>query len=366
MHPAGTSCGAVSCTGRVETAAGMCNGLGACTPGAPRACAGNEICHNDRCTVNVTPVVNAGANQTKLTVGGALMLSGSATDDGLPVPAALTYAWTMVSGPANPSFSAPNAAATSVTFSTAGVYVLRLSASDGMATGQGDVTITVLGLDVGLAGHWKFDEGSGTQAADGSGGNNHAALTFGTGWTASGRHGKALDPSGDADYGTVSDPANGRLDFGTGDFTISVWVQTTGLPAMDTYPQVLNKWEFVGNGRYGYEVMMWTWNGEHATTFKIWSAPNDVSVNVKGLNDGQWHHVVGRKTATKTELFADGILRETATHAFGTLSGNGPLVIGGFAGQAWADYDGKLDDLRLYGRALSNAEITALAGGAAP
>ncbi len=64
------------------------------------------------------------------------------TDDGqvLPTP---TLTWSQVSGPGTATFTAPTALTTSVSFSAAGTYVLRLSVYDGALTGSDDVTVTV-------------------------------------------------------------------------------------------------------------------------------------------------------------------------------------------------------------------------------
>ncbi len=91
---------------------------------------------------NVAPTVNAGADQS-ITLPAAATLTGSATDDGLPVGSTLTYAWAQVSGPGTATFAAPTSASTSATFSAAGTYVLRLTASDGALSGSDTVTVTV-------------------------------------------------------------------------------------------------------------------------------------------------------------------------------------------------------------------------------
>lgn len=92
---------------------------------------------------NAPPVVNAGSNQT-ITLPATASLSGTATDDGLPnPPATLTLTWSRFSGPGTVVFGNANAASTSATFTVAGTYVLRLSASDSAATTTSDVTVTV-------------------------------------------------------------------------------------------------------------------------------------------------------------------------------------------------------------------------------
>jgi hypothetical protein len=92
---------------------------------------------------NQPPVVNAGPDQT-VTLPAAANLSGTASDDGLPnPPGALTTTWSTVSGPGTVTFGNAGAASTTATFSTAGSYVLRLTASDGALTTSDDIAVTV-------------------------------------------------------------------------------------------------------------------------------------------------------------------------------------------------------------------------------
>ena len=93
---------------------------------------------------NLPPVVNAGPDQT-ITLPASASLSGTATDDGLPnPPGALTTTWSKVSGPGTVTFGNAGAKATTATFSVAGSYVLRLSASDSALTASDDIAITVI------------------------------------------------------------------------------------------------------------------------------------------------------------------------------------------------------------------------------
>src|SRR5438105_8841956 len=92
--------------------------------------------------VNQAPVVNAGPDQT-ITLPKTATLNGLVTDDGYPIGSTLTITWTQVSGPGVATFSAPNAATTTASFSMAGSYVLRLTASDMEFTVSDEVAITV-------------------------------------------------------------------------------------------------------------------------------------------------------------------------------------------------------------------------------
>lgn len=92
---------------------------------------------------NQAPTVNAGADRT-ITLPGTATLSGTVSDDGLPAPpGTVTLTWTRVSGPGTVTFSAPNAASTTATFSTSGTYVLRLTASDSALSTSDDLTVMV-------------------------------------------------------------------------------------------------------------------------------------------------------------------------------------------------------------------------------
>jgi RHS repeat-associated protein len=86
--------------------------------------------------------VNAGSDQV-IAFPSAAVLSGTASDSNPPAGSTLRVQWSLVSGPssATATFSAPNALATNVTFSQAGVYVLGLTATDGTFTATSNVKI---------------------------------------------------------------------------------------------------------------------------------------------------------------------------------------------------------------------------------
>ena len=92
---------------------------------------------------NSPPVVDAGPDQT-ITLPNTATLSGNATDDGNPVPpGSLTTQWSLMSGPAPVTFSARGSLRSVVTFTTAGVYTLQLTATDGAIATSDNVVITV-------------------------------------------------------------------------------------------------------------------------------------------------------------------------------------------------------------------------------
>jgi hypothetical protein len=91
---------------------------------------------------NLAALVNAGADVTTAFPAPA-MLEGSSSDDGLPAPpATVTLAWSKISGPGTVTFGNPAAASTSAAFSSAGTYVLRLTAHDGQVKTFDETTVT--------------------------------------------------------------------------------------------------------------------------------------------------------------------------------------------------------------------------------
>ena len=88
---------------------------------------------------NRPPVVSAGPDQRVL--GLATSLVGSVSDDGKPLGASLTSAWSVVSGPAGVAFGNAASPSTAVTFGAPGTYRLRLTATDGELSAHDDVEI---------------------------------------------------------------------------------------------------------------------------------------------------------------------------------------------------------------------------------
>ncbi|HYE04469.1 MAG TPA: hypothetical protein VEL07_03005 [Planctomycetota bacterium] len=92
-------------------------------------------------TTNQPPQVSAGPDRS-VTLPATAALAGSASDDGLPNNT-LTTTWSKVSGPGTVSFSAPSSPTSNASFSVAGTYVLRLTASDGSASASDDTSVVV-------------------------------------------------------------------------------------------------------------------------------------------------------------------------------------------------------------------------------
>jgi len=95
-------------------------------------------------TGNQPPAVNAGPDQ-QVTLPAQATMQGSVTDDGLPnPPATVTDTWSQVSGPGTATFTDSSSPTTTVSFDTAGTYVLRLTGDDTALQSSDNVSVTVV------------------------------------------------------------------------------------------------------------------------------------------------------------------------------------------------------------------------------
>lgn len=194
----------------------------------------------------------------------------------------------------------------------------------------------------GLVGHWKFDEATGTTVADESPNHNDVAFNTGTpSWT-DGVRGAGLDFGGttDADTnGSFDPPATG---------TIAFWFRFNDLPTgTERLFGTGGDWEVRSNATGALYADI-----GGGTAF----APSDVA------SDGHWHHFVFRYNDENNayELFLDG-----ETVASGTMTierqSSATLTFGTRTGIA-NYFDGALDDFRVYGYELTDAQIAELYG----
>jgi RHS repeat-associated protein len=99
--------------------------------------------------INQAPVVSAGANQSVELPINVVTLTGSVTDDGLPLGGTLTQQWSKLSGPGTVTFSSPTQLVTQATFSSPGTYLLQLTASDSQLSASSVVSVAILQKFVG-------------------------------------------------------------------------------------------------------------------------------------------------------------------------------------------------------------------------
>ncbi|TGA98039.1 sialidase family protein [Streptomyces sp. MZ04] len=184
------------------------------------------------------------------------------------------------------------------------------------------------------------------------------AAVLGGASTTEGRFGRALAFDGTDD--AVRLPYRSQLPLGAKDFTASLWFRysaTSGEQPLlwmggigTNQPQVWLRGEPASNRVTGL-----------ITTRDGATPPRSASVRTtSAYNDGQWHHIALRRGAGQLTLSIDGT-RVTAADVPGTVTRNSGY--GFHVGQrvdSRAHFAGSIDEVRVYDRALSDAELTEL------
>jgi hypothetical protein len=219
---------------------------------------------------------------------------------------------------------------------------------------SGQATLKQGPTNGGLVGHWKFDEGSGTSAGDSSGNSNTGTITGAT-WT-NGKLGKALSFNGSSDF--ISIPDNPSLHSTEG--TVSVWFKGTTDSDVGIFG-VQNAagsyfWDLELNSD-GCIVAIFTNQGSG------YSILCHTNTNRNILFDGNWHNIVVT-VDTDHHLYIDGIsLPLTGSNNYFTSPAQNIYWTIGAETDGTTPYiftKGSLDDVRIYNRALSPAEVLKL------
>ncbi|MEO2014338.1 MAG: M60 family metallopeptidase, partial [Fuerstiella sp.] len=199
---------------------------------------------------------------------------------------------------------------------------------------------------------WKFDDGAGSIAIDSSG-NNSDGTVDGAAWA-----------GGVMAGGLQFDGVDDRITFGTGpslsgktDFTLSARVRTT-----TTSTGVIIQQRNGGfNGEYQFKV-----NSNGTLGFFLYgnSAYQYDFASTQTINDGEWHHVAAVRLGTEGLLYIDGVQAASASGTARDLAASIGVGIGADIRGDNNHFNGSMDDVRIYGSALTATEIAILAVGA--
>jgi len=201
----------------------------------------------------------------------------------------------------------------------------------------------------GLVGYWKFD---GT-AKDSSGNNNHGKWMGKEIYSEGGVFGKAAYFDGVSNYVVVSHSPS--IDVGKGVFSFGAWVYSVG-KKKDKNQHFLNK-------RVGGKGIFWNMylsgkveniNAELATG-SLGNPQSNMKINT-------WHHtLLARDISGLTTVYIDGkpILRKSMS---GDSSNTHSFCIGNLVEDLNQGFNGLIDEVVVYNRALKKEEVEKLYG----
>ncbi|MET0726268.1 MAG: LamG domain-containing protein, partial [Leifsonia sp.] len=202
------------------------------------------------------------------------------------------------------------------------------------------------------ADYWRLGETSGPAVADSAGGAGavaNAGVTFGAA-------GAVGTPNTAATFnGTNGLVATQTTEPGRSTFAVEAWFATTST----TGGKVVgfgnaNAADSTTHDRHLYL------DGSGTVFFGVYPGARRTVQSGAGLNNGQWHHVVGNLGPTGMQLYVDGVL--VAQRADTTTAQNyaGYWRIGGDTTWAGSKYlAGSIDEVAIYPAPLSAARVSA-------
>jgi hypothetical protein len=194
---------------------------------------------------------------------------------------------------------------------------------------------------------YAFNEGAGATTADASGKGHTGALSGAT-WTTAGKYGKALSFNGSTSYVDLGNAADLQI---SGSMTWSAWIFATANP-VDDGDIVSKGWQFKTSpdtGPHTFAIAITDPGGAYVGRY---------STTVRALNT--WYHVAGvyDAAARTLNIYVNGVPDNgvlIGTVPASQLNAPDNVTIGRRSGGYY--FQGTIDELRLYNRALSQTEI---------
>ena len=209
--------------------------------------------------------------------------------------------------------------------------------------------------DANLIGWYKYDQTSGTTAADSSGYGNNGTVMNGATWT-TGNIGNAVNLDGTNDYsalptGVVSTANTATLSAWVNLDTVTNWMRIFDLGSgTSTYMNLTPK-----NGS----------NGKIRFAIRNNGSSEQIIDGQSALATGGWHHVAVTLNGATGTLYVDGLQVGQNTTMTLKPSDLGATTQNWIGRSQFADpyLDGRVDDFRIYNRAISASEVTSVMNG---
>ncbi len=215
-------------------------------------------------------------------------------------------------------------------------------------------------LTLGLIGRWKLDEGTGTTTADSTATGNNGTLVTGANWSKTGFPGATFSNPGSL----VLDGLAGYVTLGTKNLpvhkaaqSLALWFNYAAVPAVDASPQDFASLTEPMAGAARLQM------GVIKGKVGAWKRVGEVLVSAAAPAAG-WHHFAYTFDGTIHRLYIDGTEAQNATIASDTGAPTSFRLGSYNNGTAPTEFfKGGLDEVRLYNRALTPAEVADLRAG---
>jgi hypothetical protein len=245
--------------------------------------------------------------------------------------------------------SAPYSVSWTTTSATNGPHVLSARARDGAGNTATATNINVTvnnSATPGLIAAYGFQEGSGTTTADVAG-LGHTGTLAGAAWTTAGKNGNALSFDGINDSVSVADAAD--LDLTAG-MTLEAWVRPIALTDWNTVVMKEGSATTLAYALYANDGAPFP-----ALTVRIGSQDRSATGSAP-LPLNTWTHLAATYDGSILRLYVNGIQVGLLVQSGNMIVSTRTLRIGG--NTVWGEYfNGTIDDVRIYNRALTEAEI---------
>jgi hypothetical protein len=211
------------------------------------------------------------------------------------------------------------------------------------------VSVTVSNTAVsGLVAAYAFDEGTGTTTADATG-KSHTGTLSGATWTTAGKNGKALSFNGTSSYVSAADAAD--LDLTNG-MTLEAWINPASLTSGGWNTIVMKEGSAT---TLAYSLYANDGNPRPSITVRIGTADRE-AMGTSAVPLNTWTHLAATYDGANLRLYVNGVQVGSLAQTGSMLVSARTLRIGG--NSVWGEYfNGLIDDVRIYNRALSATEI---------
>ena len=307
----------------------------------------SNVASTTTAVADITPPAAPSGLSASAISGGQINLSWTASTDNVGVTGyqlercqgAGCVNFALIATQAGATFSDSGLAA-----STSYSYRVRAGDAAGNLSAYSNIVTATTATSTGLVAAYSFNEGTGTSVADASGNGNSGTLSGAT-WVA-GKYGGALNFNGASNVVVINNSSSLAL---TNRMTLEAWVMPT--VAQSGWRTIMQKETdaYFLHASGGGAALAPTAGGTFNGALDYFAAPTALAVNT-------WSHVALTWDGSIMRLYINGVEAASKSRTGTLQSTTTPLRIGG--NSPYGEFFlGRIDEVRIYNRALSAAEI---------